>query len=784
MENTITAKQDLLNHEESILIQGSKNIIPKLSVQSDEIDIGLNAFPNIKIDLAKVCFIHNQHEFNFADLSSGRVMPDGELLQQMAIYNHQLEKLDSIYSHFESIVTQYFHINDRYLESDFTAYAPLLRGLQLDGWQVEIDDSYRLNQVKAKNWYAEIKKNDKDESHWFDLELGVKIEGQTVNILPYLVKSIQSGQLDSNSLSKDFSITLENGKSVGIDHKSIQQILSTLTELYDSKSLNKKDNLTLSKTQLIRIQQLQEAINDSIKDENNDSDTKQDSTNETPVLRWHGDLSLKQKAEQIAQNIYIQQTQAPNNLNAELREYQLKGLSWLQFLTQNHLGGILADDMGLGKTLQTLSHILTEKNQGRLNHPCLIVVPTSLLSNWESEIEKFTPSLSCLLLLGPNRSKLYKKLQQYDIVICSYGIMMRDVKYLSQQQFYLMILDEAQAIKNSKTRNAKVACQIPSLYRLCLSGTPIENHLGELWSLFNFLMPGFLSTEKQFNEIYQTPIEKLKNEDRQTSLSKRLAPFMLRRTKKEVAQELPDKTEIIQLIELNESQSNLYETIRLTMTAEIKEALEKSNNQFVIGNALLRLRQVCCHPALLKLESLKNEELESAKLDWLSTVLPNMVEEGNRILLFSSFTSMLDIIAEQLKQLGIDYLSLTGKTPANKRGQLVEEFQSGNIPVFLISLKAGGSGLNLTAADTVIHFDPWWNPASEQQASDRAHRIGQDKNVFVYKLISKGTVEQRIQKMQQQKQALADGIFDKQDSSSHLSDAQQWQELLKPISSN
>jgi non-specific serine/threonine protein kinase len=439
--------------------------------------------------------------------------------------------------------------------------------------------------------------------------------------------------------------------------------------------------------------------------------------------------------------------------------------------------------MGLGKTLQVLTHILHEKNSGNIKAPCLIVVPTSLLSNWQSEIRKFTPSLSSLVLSGTGRHKIYDHINTVDIVIISYGVMIRDVKKLSSMPFQMLILDEAQAIKNAKTRAAKEAASIKATQRLCLSGTPIENHLGELWSLFNFLMPGFLGSQKQFEHIYQLPIEKQQDQDRQADLSKRVSPFMLRRTKSEVAKELPDKTEIVQIIELDETQANLYETIRLTMSDEIKQAMRKtqgSANKMIIGNALLRLRQVCCHPALLKLASI-DETVSSAKLNWLTTVLPNMVEEGRRILLFSSFTTMLDIIQNHLNSLEIPSIMLTGKTPANKRGALIDRFQAGEIPVFLISLKAGGAGINLTTADTVIHFDPWWNPAAESQASDRAHRIGQDKNVFVYKLITKGTVEQKIQKLQQHKGALAQSIFDGQGNISSVINDDKWQDFLKPI---
>ena len=765
-ENSIATKTQPHSNPLSINLRNDK-ITPHLHISSHEICVNTAQQHYFDIDVAKISFMHANNEWTFADLSAGKIIPDSLLLNQMAGYLRQVENLDSLFAHYEQTVLQTFHLNDRFIERDFSDYAHLLRGLQLDGWKISIDKNFRMNRRKAKDWYAQLKQDNSNNS-WFDLELGVKIDGQSVNILPYLVKAIRSGKWQKDS-SNDLTIKLNDGTNIDLSHASIKQILSTLTELYDDKSLNNTEQLNLSSTQLIRVNQLQQSL----------STTKESNTQ----LDVQGDNWLKEKAKQLAGNISLESVKPPANLKATMRDYQLTGLSWLQFLTQHNLGGILADDMGLGKTLQVLAHILTEKNNNRLKAPCLIVVPTSLLSNWQTEIRKFAPSLSSILLIGSKRDKLYLQIHSYNIVITSYGVMTRDVKLLTAQKFHLLILDEAQTIKNAKTRAAKVASSIPAQHRLCLSGTPIENHLGELWSLFNFLMPGFLGSQKQFEHIYQTPIERLNDQDRQTDLSKRVSPFMLRRTKSEVAKELPDKTEIVQIIELNEAQANLYETIRLTMTDEIKQAFKKSQggqNKIIIGNALLRLRQVCCHPALLKLASLDTSQ-ESAKLNWLSTVVPNMVEEGRRILLFSSFTSMLDIIQQHLSDLNIESIMLTGKTPANKRGALIDKFQQGEIPVFLISLKAGGAGINLTTADTVIHFDPWWNPAAEAQASDRAHRIGQDKNVFVYKLITKGTVEQKIQKLQKHKHALAQGIFDNQGNISSVLNDSQWQDFLQPI---
>lgn len=783
-ENAIATKSATFSQPVAIDVCKTP-IIPHLKISSHEKAVHSVKQHYYEIDVANISFFHQSREFTFADLSSGKIVPETQLLNQMAGYLRQIENLDSLYAHFEKIIISDFHLNDRHLDKQFSQYACLLFGLKLDGWKVTIDDSFRMNQTQISDWYVNIKnqqankqKHSNLSNNWFDLELGVTIDGESINILPHLVKAIQSGKL-LNSKQQSFNIKLEDGANIGLNNDMLKQIVSTLSELYDSNSLNVNNNLTMSSSQLMRINQLNDVFINK---------AHHDKKMPEPVnLKWQGDAWLKKKAKELDQGVGLQIIATPKNLTVALREYQRTGFAWLQFLSNHGLGGILADDMGLGKTLQVLTHILHEKNSGQLKSPCLIVVPTSLLSNWQSEIKKFAPSLSSLVLSGQNRKNQYKLINEIDIIIISYGVMIRDQKQLTEFHFHLHVLDEAQAIKNAKTRAAKVASSINSSQRLCLSGTPIENHLGELWSLFNFLMPGFLGSQKQFEHIYQIPIEKAGDSDRQKDLSQRVAPFMLRRTKTKVAKELPDKTEIIQIIELNEKQANLYETIRLTMSDEIKNAMNKSQsnndggqNKIIIGNALLRLRQVCCHPALLKLESVANLQ-DSAKLNWLSTVLPNMIEEGNRILLFSSFTSMLDIIEQHLIHLGIESLKLTGKTPSNKRGEIVDKFQAGNYPVFLISLKAGGSGLNLTTADTVIHFDPWWNPAAESQASDRAHRIGQDKNVFVYKLITKGTVEQKIQKLQMQKSHLAQGIFDAQGNMTTLLKDGQWQEFLKPI---
>jgi len=467
-------------------------------------------------------------------------------------------------------------------------------------------------------------------------------------------------------------------------------------------------------------------------------------------------------------------------LQATLRDYQLAGFHWMQFLARHGLHGILADDMGLGKTLQTLAHILTEKQSGHSRGlPTLVIAPTSVVPNWRAEVLKFTPSLRVLVLNGPDRKKYYRSIPHADIVLTSYALLQRDIDKLAAVPFHMVVLDEAQYIKNPRSKMAQAACKLDARNRLCLSGTPIENHLGELWSLMNFLVPGFLGTEDAFNKRFRTPIEKDGDLERNATLKSRVAPLILRRTKDQVAKELPPKTELVHLIELNTGQKDLYETVRATMNKRVREAIAArgiEQSQIVFLDALLKLRQICCHPKLLP-EDYSNDVVESAKLDFLTELLAVLIEEGRRILLFSQFTTMLALIEAHLVKEKIQYLKLTGAS--KDRGKLVEDFQNGKAPVFLISLKAGGTGLNLTAADTVIHYDPWWNPAAEAQATDRAYRIGQNNPVFVHKLLCQDTVEERIHKLQQEKGKLAAGILADADISNRL-DAATVRALLDP----
>ncbi|MCX6876186.1 MAG: DEAD/DEAH box helicase [Verrucomicrobia bacterium] len=470
----------------------------------------------------------------------------------------------------------------------------------------------------------------------------------------------------------------------------------------------------------------------------------------------------------------------PATIRAELRPYQHEGFRWLQFLAHHGLHGILADDMGLGKTLQTLTHLAAEHAKAP-GQPSLVIAPTSVVPNWADEVEKFAPHLKILTLHGINRFDNFAQIPAADLVITSYPLLVRDFKELSQHHWHVLVLDEAQYIKNPKAQAAHSACKLKAAHRLCLSGTPMQNHLGELWSLMRFLMPGFLSDEKSFNTHIRKPIERDRSSAAQAALNRRVSPLLLRRTKDQVATELPAKTTLIHGIDLTPKQTDLYESVRAAMDQRVQDAIAAkglAKSHIIVLDALLKLRQICCHPQLLK-SAAAQKVTESAKLHYLtSELLPTLLEEGRRILLFSQFTSMLALIEEHLTAENISFLKLTGQT--TERASLVKKFQSGEVPIFLISLKAGGTGLNLTAADTVIHYDPWWNPAAENQATDRAHRIGQTKPVFVHKLVCRGTIEDRILDLQKHKSALVEALLS-EDTAKLSIDPETLSHLLAPL---
>ncbi|MBS0418699.1 MAG: DEAD/DEAH box helicase [Proteobacteria bacterium] len=626
--------------------------------------------------------------------------------------------------------------------------------LQALGWTVEVEDSFPYRIVTATQWYGDLG-TDQRQAAWFNLRLGVMVDGQPINLLPALTRYLKSsleGDADADGcrVGEHWLVRLADGRYLPIEIERIQRIAHTLIELLERDD---SDSLSLPRSQSGRL----------------------------AALNLHSvtarDASLTELAEDLRNFSGIQALQPPASFHGSLRHYQQEGLGWLQFLRRFRLGGILADDMGLGKTVQTIAHIATEIESGRLRKPVLIVAPVSALGNWKQELTRFAPGLSVFTWHGAQRRKSLARLKDMQVIITAYPLLLIDSEIWMARDFGLAILDEAQMIKNPASKVSQMARTLRADSRLCLSGTPVENHLGELWSLFDFLQPGLLGDERHFQRLYRTPIEKNGDRARAASLGARLAPFLLRRTKDAVAKELPPKVEIIESITLDEKQRDFYDGVRLAMHQRILEVVREqglARSQITILDALLKLRQVCCDPRLVKSE----EAVPSAKLEWLSTVLPELIAEGRRILLFSQFTSMLRLIEATVTALGIPHCLLTGAT--TDRTAVVERFQSGEVPLFLISLKAGGTALNLTAADTVIHYDPWWNPAVEAQATDRAHRIGQTKSVFVYKLIAQDTVEERMLQLQADKRVLAEHLYTQKSASPTALGVEDLEMLLAP----
>lgn len=619
-------------------------------------------------------------------------------------------------------------------------YSQVIPVLKKKGWRVEFAHPIYEELVDADEleWFSELDERGND---FFSYQLGILVDGKQVSIVPLvaeLIGRLGKDNLDSLSDNERVKLPLPAGKILHISMGRIKPLLRFLLQ-YGIRHIKDEKPLQINRYQLVLMQETEQAM-------------------ASISSRWQGDEALRSQLKQLATLINLPPVKIPKGLQATLRDYQHQGLNWLQFLRLSRFGGILADDMGLGKTVQTLANMQVEKEEGRLKKASLIVAPTSLVVNWFEEAKRFTPELKVLVFHGLLRHN--DSFDDYDLVISTYGLIQRDKARFIDYPFYYLILDEAQSIKNARTKTTQIIQQIQAAHRLCLSGTPLENHLGELWSLFHFLMPGLLGDAKQFRQFFKTPIEKFSDAERRILLAKRVQPFMLRRSKNQVASELPDKTEMTRTIELTGSQRDLYEAIRMSMEKKVRDAIAKQGmgkSHIVLLDALLKLRQVCCDPKLLSMPEAAIAYGTSAKLDTLMELLDSLMEEGRRVLVFSQFTSMLQLIEAQLISRNYLYLKLTGQT--QNRQALVNKFQEGQTPIFLISLKAGGTGLNLTRADTVIHYDPWWNPAVEDQATDRSHRIGQENPVFVYKLITSGTVEEAILAMQEKKRQLFDGIL-------------------------
>lgn len=574
--------------------------------------------------------------------------------------------------------------------------------------------------------------------------IGVKIENNLLDINledfkfnTYEIKDI----INKYKLRKKF-YRLKDGTYISLEKNSSLDFLENLTDNIEIEDENVEENSI--KLPIYRALYLEKIFKNM------------------PNTNIQKNEYYKNMISQIEDRQIDLSTKIPPKLNAELRTYQKIGYKWLRTLEQYKMGGILADDMGLGKTIQLLAVILSyvQKNKGNVK-PSIIICPSSLALNWYNEIQKFTSTLKALVISGDylERKRKIEEIGKYQVIITSYDSLKRDIDLYKNYCFKYVVADEAQYIKNNNTKNSKAIKTINAETKFALTGTPIENSLSELWSIFDFIMPGYLYKYKKFKELYETPIIKEQNEDVMNKLKKQIEPFVLRRTKGEVLTELPDKTVTILNNEMSEEQYNIYMSYMAQARKEIMSQIDINGfekSQIKILSLLMRLRQICCHPKLF----LREYEGESSKLNQCIEIIQDAVLGGHKILLFSSYTSMFEIIEEKLKNIGVKYLKLTGQTKVGERIELVDKFNTDeNIKVFLISLKAGGTGLNLTGADMVIHYDPWWNLSAENQATDRTYRIGQKRNVQVYKLITKNSIEEKIYELQQKKAKLIDNML-------------------------
>ncbi len=476
--------------------------------------------------------------------------------------------------------------------------------------------------------------------------------------------------------------------------------------------------------------------------------------NTTADRAWHEHLSRIEDAQNFTPEL-------PSTLQAELRDYQLEGYHWLARLAHWGVGGCLADDMGLGKTLQSLAIILLQAANG----PSLVVAPTSVSTNWLSEVARFTPTLKIKQLSGKDRPRTIKQLGKFDLLITTYTLLQQEIDALSEIPWQTIVLDEAQAIKNAATKRSQAAMSLQGAFKLITTGTPIENHLGELWNLFHFINPGLLGTHKQFNERFAIPIERFNNREARLRLKKLIRPFILRRIKSQVLEELPSRTEVTLEVGMSDEELHFYEALRQNALEQLERTTDNRGRHLQILTEIMKLRQACCNPRLITADT----AIGSSKLALFSSLIEELIRGQHKVLVFSQFIGHLNIIREYLDKRKITYQYLDGSTSSKHRKERVEAFQSGEGDLFLITLKAGGLGLNLTAADYVIHMDPWWNPAIEDQASDRAHRIGQTRPVTIYRLVCKNTIEEKIVKLHQEKRDLADSLLEGTDTSGRLS---------------
>ena len=740
--------------------------------------LGLNTLPTFGspsmakqnvLDFAVVYFDYAGVHINAHSNATLISMPDGEVVQIARHSQIEKQRLSELHqAGMRKIPSQHVYGPHPFPEGlfgfqnseDWLCFiGRTLPVMRENGWQVEMTEDFRFNVIEITSIDGSLHQAD---DGWFDIALEITVNGRKLRLEPLLTSLFKrddrwlTAALESINDEELIDLKSDRNERLHLRAARLKPIVRVLVDLFDNIG---EGSMRISAWDTARL----------------------DALDSTRHWQFHGDESIRHLAQRLLNAPEVSNISIPHGLRAELRGYQRQGLNWMQFLREHALSGILADDMGLGKTLQTLAHILAEKEANRLDRPALIVVPNTLIYNWCEEAQKFAPTLRVLNLQGTERHARFNQIPTHDLILTSYALLWRDQAMLAEYEYHLLILDEAQYVKNAATKAATTIRDLRARHRLCLTGTPLENHLGELWAQFDFLLPGFLGTHKDFTKRWRSPIEKGGDTVRRELLARHIRPFMLRRSKDEVATELPPKTIMVRTVELEGTQRDLYETVRAAMQEKVRAAISAkglARSHIIVLEALLKLRQVCCDPRLVKLKQTAHIN-ESAKLSLLLDMLPALIEDGRRILLFSQFTSMLDLIAVALDDAKIAYVVLTGET--RDRHVPIKQFTQGLVPLFLISLKAGGVGLNLTAADTVIHYDPWWNPAVENQATDRAHRLGQDKPVFVYKLIAAGSVEEKIVAMQEKKAALADAILSENGANAEKFSVDDLQALFEPI---
>ncbi|MGL4293544.1 MAG: DEAD/DEAH box helicase [Bacteroidales bacterium] len=636
---------------------------------------------------------------------------NGQTLQAIRNFRMESEKAEIVYQIFREFDMDSSDVLT--LESTIDCLELLDQLHNQEGVVIEWPEEEKIK-IRHRASSSGFSMSVKGNNTWFDIDGALRISKNEEIQIVELMKQVRESQ--------SRFIRLEGNGYVALTHELRRQMLELSSILFQQK-----DSLHMSGFALPLLDSL----------ERSGVEIKKDKAYE----------DLKARVENAGKLRPV----LPSGLQADLREYQEEGYRWMSRLADWGAGACLADDMGLGKTVQAITMLLARGSQG----PSLVIVPASVLANWENEINRFAPALTIKNLNTPGqpRASVITESEAFDVVITTYGLLIAEEETLVQKKWNMVILDEAHTIKNRETKMSKAAMKLKAGFRLILTGTPIQNHLSEIWNLFEFINPGLLGSFGSFNERFIMPIELREDKKQQQLLKKMLSPFILRRTKTEVLNELPGKTEILQLVDLSQDELAMYESLRRKAEMSLQQ---KDLNAVRTLAEITRLRQAACHRSLIY----PDYEGSSSKTNVFMELVHELIENNHRALVFSQFTSHLALIKKELDRYGIRYLYLDGSTPTPHRSKLVKDFQTGDQPLFLISLKAGGLGLNLTAADYIIHLDPWWNPAVEDQASDRAYRIGQTRPVTVYRLISRHTIEEKIIRLHHTKKDLADSLLE------------------------